>query len=195
MKRQVEARIPTAHGDFRLLAYAARKNAVMPHLAFVATDFDTQKGPVTVRIHSECITGDVFGSTRCDCGAQLIASIKTISETGGVLIYLRQEGRGIGIINKLHAYNLQDTGLNTLDANEHLGFAPDERDYKHAIFILNDLGIKSVRLLTNNPDKVLALEHAGVIVTERMPIIIPTQMHDLAYQTTKQVLMGHILGL
>jgi GTP cyclohydrolase II len=195
MKRQVEARIPTKQGVFRMLAYARRSDALMPHIAFVSEHFQPGSEPVTIRVHSECITGDLFGSTRCDCGAQLERAIQEISEKHGVLIYLRQEGRGIGLINKLKAYNLQDAGLNTLDANVHLGFAPDARNYEVAIQILRDLGIESVRLLTNNPEKAKALEHAGITVIERLPLIIPAQAENLDYQTTKQQLMGHLLGL
>jgi GTP cyclohydrolase II len=195
MRKQVEARIPTKHGVFRMLAYARRSDALMPHIAFVSEHFSPENGPATLRIHSECITGDVFGSTRCDCGAQLARAIRAVAESNGILIYLRQEGRGIGLINKLKAYNLQDEGLNTLDANVHLGFAPDARNYEVAIKILQDLGVGSVRLLTNNPEKTKALEQAGIEVFERLPLIIPAQSDDLDYQTTKQMLMGHLLGL
>jgi 3,4-dihydroxy 2-butanone 4-phosphate synthase/GTP cyclohydrolase II len=195
MKRQVEARIPTRHGEFRLLAYAKSAHKTNPHIAFVSEQFDPNAGATLVRMHSECITGDVFGSTRCDCGAQLARAIEMISNSGGVLLYLRQEGRGIGLIPKLKAYNLQDKGANTLDANVHLGYAPDQRNYQDAVAILRDLGINKVRLITNNPLKVDALNKAGIEVTERVPIVIPPQAENLDYQRTKQELMGHILGI
>ena len=167
----------------------------MPHLAIIAEGFDANQYPTTVRIHSECLTGDIFGSARCDCGAQLHSALATISKERGVLIYLRQEGRGIGLINKLKAYNLQDQGLNTAEANTHLGYPADGRHYRAAIQILKDLGIQKVRLLTNNPEKMEALDEADIEVVERIPIVIPPQSEDLFYQRTKQDLMGHILGL
>lgn len=194
MKKQAEARIPTQVGQFRMIAYADKVTERMPHVALVAEGFDPNK-PVPVRIHSECMTGDVFGSRRCDCGEQLSASVKIVSENGGVIIYLRQEGRGIGLINKLKAYNLQDMGLNTAEANTHLGFEVDARLYDCAIFILQDLGIKSTQLITNNPDKVEALRHSPIEVAGRIPIIIPPQDDSRPYLETKQELMGHLLGL
>ncbi|MCB0526145.1 MAG: GTP cyclohydrolase II [Lewinellaceae bacterium] len=194
MKKQAEARIPTQVGQFRMIAYADKVTERMPHVALVAEGFDPNK-PVPVRIHSECMTGDVFGSRRCDCGEQLSASVKIVSENGGVIIYLRQEGRGIGLINKLKAYNLQDMGLNTAEANTHLGFEVDARLYDCAIFILQDLGIKSTQLITNNPDKVEALRHSPIEVAGRIPIIIPPQDESRPYLETKQELMGHLLGL
>ncbi len=195
MKRQVEARIPTRHGVFRLLAYARSSAKLQPQIAFISERFSLSRGPVLVRIHSECITGDVFGSTRCDCGLQLTRAIEMIAQDGGVILYLRQEGRGIGLIPKLKAYNLQDKGANTLDANVHLGYAPDQRSYAVAVQILQDLGISQIRLITNNPAKVQALSEAGIVVAERVPLIIPPQPENLDYQRTKQELMGHILGL
>lgn len=166
----------------------------MPHIAFVAQGFDPS-GPVAVRIHSECMTGDVFGSRRCDCGEQLEASLQIAAEKGGVVIYLRQEGRGIGLINKLKAYNLQDQGLNTAEANTHLGFDVDARQYDCAIHILQDLGIRQVELITNNPVKVEALKRSSIEVTGRIPIVIPPQPDSKQYLQTKQDLMGHLLGL
>lgn len=195
MKKQVEARIPTRHGEFRLLAYAQSAAKLNPHIAFVSEHFTPTAQPVLVRIHSECITGDVFGSTRCDCGPQLTRAIEMIAQAGGILLYLRQEGRGIGLIPKLKAYNLQDQGANTLDANVHLGYAPDQRSYAVAVQMLQDLGVRQVRLITNNPVKVQALNEAGIVVAERVPIVIPPQPENLDYQRTKQELMGHILGL
>ncbi len=166
----------------------------MPHIALVAEGFNPAL-PVAVRIHSECMTGDVFGSRRCDCGEQLDASLHIAAERGGVVIYLRQEGRGIGLINKLKAYNLQDLGLNTADANTHLGFDVDARQYDCAIYILQDLGIQQVELITNNPVKVEALRRSPIEVVGRIPIIIPPQPDSRLYLQTKQDLMGHLLGL
>lgn len=166
----------------------------MPHVAFVADGFDPSK-PVALRIHSECMTGDVFGSRRCDCGEQLDASLRIAAEKHGVVIYLRQEGRGIGLINKLKAYNLQDLGLNTADANTHLGFDVDARQYDCAIHILQDLGIQQVELITNNPAKVEALRRSPIEVVGRIPIIVLPQADSRQYLQTKQDLMGHLLGL
>ncbi len=194
MQRQAEARIPSQYGHFKMVAYADKPTERMPHIAFVAEDFDPSR-PVAVRIHSECMTGDVFASRRCDCGEQLDASLKIAAERAGVVIYLRQEGRGIGLINKLKAYNLQDMGLNTAEANTHLGFDVDARQYDCAIRILQDLGITSVELITNNPDKVEALRRSPIEVAGRIPIVIAPQDDSLAYLRTKQDLMGHLLGL
>jgi 3,4-dihydroxy 2-butanone 4-phosphate synthase/GTP cyclohydrolase II len=177
-----------------MLVYADGSAERMPHVAMVAKGFDPAK-PVAVRIHSECMTGDVFGSRRCDCGEQLEASLRIAAEQGGVVIYLRQEGRGIGLINKLKAYNLQDRGLNTAEANTHLGFDVDARQYDCAIHILQDLGIKQVSLITNNPAKVEALKRSPIEVTGRIPIVIPPHPDSREYLQTKQDLMGHLLGL
>ena len=186
--------LPSKWGDFDLIAYAASDAENQAHLAFVHRDIDTSK-PVTVRIHSECLTGDLFGSTRCDCGEQFEEALRIINQDKGVLIYLRQEGRGIGIINKLKAYNLQDQGVNTVDANTHLGFEADERTYETAIEILQDLGIKKIRLLTNNPSKLTAFEHSDVEVIERIPLEITPRKENRYYLETKKSLMGHILKL
>jgi 3,4-dihydroxy 2-butanone 4-phosphate synthase/GTP cyclohydrolase II len=194
MQRQAEAPIPTHYGTFTMLAYAEKPAERMPHIAFVAEGFNPER-PVPVRIHSECMTGDVFGSRRCDCGEQLNASLHIAAERGGVVIYLRQEGRGIGLINKLKAYNLQDLGLNTAEANTHLGFDVDARQYDAAIFILQDLGIREVELITNNPVKVEALRRSPIRVAGRIPIVIPPQDESRNYLKTKQELMGHLLGL
>lgn len=177
-----------------MIAYAANANERMPHLALLADGFDPSR-PVPVRIHSECMTGDVFGSRRCDCGEQLDASLRIAAERGGLVIYLRQEGRGIGLINKLKAYNLQDLGLNTAEANTHLGFDVDARQYECAVFILQDLGIDAVELITNNPDKVDALRHSPVRVAARIPLVIKPHDDNRDYLVTKQELMGHLLGL
>lgn len=194
MQRQAAAPIPTRYGPFTMLAYSEKPAERMPHIAFVAEGFDPAR-PVPVRIHSECMTGDVFGSRRCDCGEQLDASMGIAAERGGVVIYLRQEGRGIGLINKLKAYNLQDLGLNTAEANTHLGFDVDARQYDAAIFILQDLGITEVELITNNPVKVEALRRSPIRVAGRIPIVIPPQDDSRNYLKAKQELMGHLLGL
>ena len=193
-KKQAVARIPSGYGEFDMYAYAHSSSEPMPHLAIVSPDFDPSK-PVPVRIHSECMTGDVFGSRRCDCGEQLDAALRIAAGQNGVVIYLRQEGRGIGLINKLKAYNLQDQGLNTIEANTHLGFEADTRQYETAIFILNDLGINAVELITNNPDKVEALQDSPIKVAGRIPLIIPPHNENREYLLTKQELMGHLLGM
>lgn len=177
-----------------MIAYADNADERMPHIAFVAEGFDPSEA-VPVRIHSECMTGDVFGSRRCDCGEQLDASLRLVAERGGVVIYLRQEGRGIGLINKLKAYNLQDLGLNTAEANTHLGFDVDARQYECAIFILQDLGISTVELITNNPDKVDALRRSPIRVASRIPLLVEPHDENRGYLETKQELMGHLLGL
>lgn len=184
--------MPTKWGNFRLMAYADTADDLMPHLAIVHEDFDPSK-PVLLRIHSECLTGDVFGSRRCDCGQQLSKSLEMAKDAGGVVIYLRQEGRGIGLINKLKAYALQDKGLNTADANTHLGFEVDARSYEAAIAIIQDLQITEVHLLTNNPLKVVALESSPVRVISRVPLIIEPHKDNEFYLQTKKDIMGHWL--
>ncbi len=194
MQRQAEAPLPTRYGLFRMLAYADKPTEKMPHLALIAPQFDPSR-PVPVRIHSECMTGDVFGSLRCDCGQQLQAALQMAAASGGVVIYLRQEGRGIGLINKLKAYTLQDIGLDTVEANTHLGFEADARQYDCAVAILKDLGIEQVELITNNPLKVEALRQSPVKVVRRIPIVIPPIDDNREYLQTKQDQMGHLLGL
>ncbi len=195
MKRQAAARIPSHYGQFNMIAYAEKSAEAMPHIAFVAEGFDPTLQPVAVRIHSECMTGDVFGSRRCDCGDQLDTSLRIVAERGGVVIYLRQEGRGIGLINKLKAYNLQDLGLNTAEANTHLGFDVDARQYDAAIFILQDLGIEEIELITNNPEKVAALRRSPIRVVGRIPIVMPVHDDNRDYLQAKKDLMGHLLSL
>ncbi|MBT28884.1 MAG: GTP cyclohydrolase II [Thalassobius sp.] len=192
MKRQAEAKIPTDEGHFVMIGYADQPNDYIPHFAFVSDKTDYTK-PVYVRIHSECITGDILGSHRCDCGDQLKESMRIVGKEGGVVIYLRQEGRGIGILNKLRAYVLQDQGFDTAEANEKLGLEVDKRDFSVAIEILEDLGIKSVKLLTNNPEKVKAIEASSIDVHERIPLIIEPNEDNLRYLTTKKDVMGHFL--
>lgn len=192
ISRKAASNIPTPYGIFQMVAYARHEGDPMPHLALLSENFDPEKGPY-IRIHSECITGDLFGSYRCDCGEQLHAAMSQIRDYQGALIYLRQEGRGIGIINKLKAYNLQDEGLNTADANTHLGFEADERIYEDALDILSDLGISSLHILTNNPDKVKALESGGIKVLSRIPLIVKPRPENILYFEAKKNLFGHSL--
>ena len=194
MKIQAEALIPTPWGNFNMIAFAADESEWMPHLALVHEDCDITK-PVLTRIHSECITGDLFGSRRCDCGEQLDKSLQMAAEQGGVVLYLRQEGRGIGIINKLKAYNLQDLGLNTVDANLHLGLEVDARQYDIAVEMLTALGVSRIHLLTNNPEKVEALENSAIEVVSRVPLVIEPQKENFNYLKTKQDEMGHFFKL
>lgn len=190
--RQAEALIPTPWGNFNLLAYAIDTEEWMPHLALVHENIDFT-GPVLVRIHSECITGDLFSSKRCDCGEQLMTAMDKIAASNGILIYLRQEGRGIGIINKLKAYQLQDLGMDTVEANLHLGLSVDARDFSIALTLLLDLGVKQVRLLTNNPDKLDIFKQSDITLVERVPLIINPQAENQDYLRVKKERMGHIL--
>lgn len=194
MKRQAAAVIPTPQGNFNMIAYADSEDEAMPHVALAHEDLTPGLGPVTVRIHSECMTGDLFGSHRCDCGEQLEAALNEAARVGGVVIYLRQEGRGIGLINKLKAYELQDEGLNTIAANTHLGLPPDARTYEDAVTILKDLGIQKIRLLTNNPEKIGALDRSEIDVVDRVPLVIPARSENRDYLLTKQLKMGHLTG-
>ncbi len=190
---QVETKLPTLYGNFKILAYATSPEELQPDLVLISVNSNKSLNiPTLVRIHSECMTGDVFHSLRCDCGEQLDYAFQKIATEGGILIYLRQEGRGIGLINKLKAYKLQDIGFNTIDANKALGFADDERHYENAAKILTDLKIQSVRLLTNNPLKIKELEQLGIEVVSREPIIISPHTENASYLNTKKFLMGHL---
>ncbi len=192
--RVAEAKLPTRHGEFTIIAY---KSDVDPdeQLALVMGDLSTEE-PVLVRVHSECVTGDVFGSLRCDCGDQINLAMQSIASEGrGVFLYMRQEGRGIGFHNKIRAYALQDKGMDTVEANLSLGFAPDLRDYGIGAQILVDLGLSEIRLLTNNPKKVVSLEGYGLKVVQTLPIIVPPNPYNLDYLETKQKKLGHRLKI
>ncbi|HEX5417217.1 MAG TPA: bifunctional 3,4-dihydroxy-2-butanone-4-phosphate synthase/GTP cyclohydrolase II [Chloroflexota bacterium] len=195
VRRLSETTLPTRHGDFRAIAYEDVINQGQ-HVALVVGDPSGEQ-PVLVRMHSECLTGDVFGSLRCDCGEQLGRAMELIAAEGrGVIVYLRgQEGRGIGLHNKFRAYELQDQGFDTVEANEQLGFPPDLRHYGIGAQILVDLGVKRMRLLTNNLQKVAALEGHGIEEVERIPLVVEPNQHNRRYLETKQEKMGHLLGL
>ncbi len=194
VQRQACARIPTEQGEFRLCLYGNDRDD-KEHLALVMGRVVDQAS-ILVRVHSECFTGDVLGSRRCDCGDQLHGAMRIIGEAGqGVIVYLRQEGRGIGLLDKLRAYNLQDQGYDTIEANIMLGHQADEREYDIAAAILADLGVRSIRLLTNNPHKVESLETLGVVVTERVPIQTPVRPENAFYLSTKAHRMQHQLDL
>jgi 3,4-dihydroxy 2-butanone 4-phosphate synthase/GTP cyclohydrolase II len=194
VQRVAEAKLPTPFGDFKVIAY---KSSTDPdeHLAMVMGDVATDN-PVLVRVHSQCLTGDVFHSLRCDCGEQIELAMKRIAAEGrGVVLYMRQEGRGIGIHNKIKAYALQDEGLDTVEANISLGFKPDQRDYGVGAQILADLGVRNMRLMTNNPKKMSGLESFGLNIIEQLPITTQPNPHNRRYLQTKQNKMGHLLKI
>jgi GTP cyclohydrolase II len=189
--RVAEANLPTRYGTFQMFVYDTPEHKEHVALTLGAVE---DGDPALVRVHSECLTGDVFGSHRCDCGEQLDDSLRYLQEQGrGVLLYLRQEGRGIGLANKISAYALQERGLDTVEANLALGLPEDMRDYRVAAEMLHDLGVRRARLLTNNPAKIEGLERHGVEVVERVPIRVPPNPSNLAYLRTKREKMGHLL--
>ena len=194
INKVAEAELPTRYGTFKMMAFETQTESTT-HLALVMGDIrpgDT----VLVRVHSQCITGEVFGSERCDCGQQLDAALRRIGEEGkGVLLYLHQEGRGIGLANKIRAYSLQDQGMDTVDANKHLGFKADQREYGIGAQILSEIGLRRVRLLTNNPRKFVALEAYGLHIVERIPIEIPATKNSKNYLKTKKQKLGHLLEM
>jgi len=194
MKTEILERtfLPTSHGEFEMVAFESGVKD-FPHLALMTENLDLSK-PVLTRVHSECLTGDLFGSVRCDCGEQLERSLNQIYNEGGVLLYLRQEGRGIGLVNKMKAYNLQDEGLDTIQANHALGFGTDDRDFNIALEMYNLLGVSSIRLLTNNPNKVTAFDGSGITMVERVPLIIQAQKGNEGYLKVKKEQMGHLFG-
>jgi len=192
VQRVVETNLPSKYGTFRLVAYKSITDD-KEHLALIKGDVTTDE-PVLVRVHSECLTGDVFGSLRCDCNAQLIAAMQRVEKEGrGVVLYMRQEGRGIGLLNKLKAYHLQDQGFDTVEANEKLGFRADLRDYGVGAQILRDLGVRKMRLMTNNPKKIIGLNGYGLEVVERVSIEITPNEYNEKYLTVKRDKLGHLI--
>jgi len=193
VRRQAEAALPSAFGTFRAIGYRNELDG-SEHMAIVKGHPETATGPVLVRVHSECLTGDAFGSLRCDCRPQLEAALRMVDVAGeGVVVYLRQEGRGIGLINKLKAYSLQDTGLDTVEANEKLGFAADLRNYGVGAQILSDLGVQRLQLITNNPRKIAGLGGYGLQVEGRVPLVMDAGQHNAAYLQTKRTKLGHMM--
>ena len=184
--------LPTAYGNFDLRLYRSLPDGEH-HLALTVGQLSGER-PVLVRVHSECLTGDVFGSLRCDCGQQLQAALRMVAQAGeGVVLYMRQEGRGIGLAGKIHAYALQEKGLDTVEANEKLGFPADLRDYGIGAQILSDLGIRQIRLITNNPRKIVGLEGYGLKIAERVPLVTPATAHNARYLRTKKEKLGHLI--
>jgi len=189
MKKE-SANLPTEYGNFKAVVYECSKG--LHHIALVKGEIDGNKD-ILVRVHSECVTGEVFHSLRCDCQQQLDKALKLIAKENGVLLYLRQEGRGIGLVNKIKAYALQDKGMDTVEANEKLGFKADARDYTVGTQILADLGIKRIKLITNNPKKIEGLERYGIKIVERVPLIIKPNTTNKKYLEAKKKKLGHYL--
>jgi len=194
IRREAVANLPTVYGNWKIYAYTSLVDN-KEHVALVMGEIDENE-PVLVRVHSECLTGDVFGSLKCDCRSQLHRAMEMISKEGkGVIVYLRQEGRGIGLVNKIKAYHLQDHGFDTVEANRELGFPPDMRDFGIGAQILRDLGVKKMRLMTNNPRKLIGLEGYGLEIVERVPIITGVCEYNIGYLRTKREKMGHLIDL
>ncbi|WP_336687964.1 GTP cyclohydrolase II [Chryseobacterium bernardetii] len=192
LKIQAQSKIPTDFGIFTVYAFSENEKDWSPHLVWVAENTDFA-GTVNVRFHSECITGEVFHSKKCECGQQLDAAMKYMSENGGVIIYLRQEGRNIGIINKLRAYALQEEGFDTVEANLKLGLPADGRNFDIAVEMLNILEISEINLLTNNPDKIRSIENSGIILNSRIPLEIDSNEVNESYLAKKKIYFGHLL--
>ena len=192
LKIQAESNVPTEYGEFRMIAFSELESDWMPHIAVIAKNTDFTK-PVNVRFHSECITGEVFHSKKCECGQQLDAAMKFIHDNGGIIIYLRQEGRNIGIINKLKAYALQEQGFDTVEANLKLGLPADDRNFDVAIEILTILDIREINLLTNNPQKIKFVEDSNIKLNKRIPLQIDSTKESEAYLKTKKDYFGHLL--
>lgn len=192
IKRGATAYLPTEYGNFTTTPFIQLSNG-LEHIALMKGNW-TKDDTVMVRMHSSCATGDIFASCRCDCGSQLHEAMRMIEAEGkGIIVYLNQEGRGIGLFNKIHAYQLQDEGLDTVEANVALGFQPDERDYEVGACILQELGVKNIRLITNNPSKSIALENFGFYIEENIPVEISPNQHNKFYLSTKKEKMGHLI--
>ena len=191
IKVQAESKLPTDFGKFKIVAFSETENDWMPHIALISENTDF-KGVVNVRIHSECVTGEIFHSQKCECGQQLDASMKYIDENGGIILYLRQEGRNIGIINKIKAYQLQEMGFDTVEANLKLGLPADGRDFSVAVEILNILGVEKINLLTNNPDKLSFVENSNIQLVKRIPLNIKANNINKSYLETKKSYFGHL---
>ena len=192
VKLQAQSTLPTDFGKFKIVAFSETENDWMPHIALISenTDFNSV---VNVRIHSECITGEIFHSQKCECGQQLDASMRYIDENGGIILYLRQEGRNIGIINKIKAYQLQEMGFDTVEANLKLGLPADDRNFSEAIEILNILGVKEINLLTNNPEKIKIVEKSNIHLNKRIPLQITSTSESESYLKVKKDYFGHLL--
>lgn len=194
VQRVAEAKLPALYGEFTAIAYKSVIDSD-EHVAMVKGEINGDE-PILVRVHSECLTGDVFGSLRCDCGDQLAMAMQAIASEGrGVFLYMRQEGRGIGLHNKIKAYALQDKGMDTIEANEELGFAPDLREYDVSAQILLDLGVRNMRLLTNNPKKIVGLDIYGLRIVETVPIMAPATAENMHYLETKREKLGHLINI
>jgi len=192
LKIQAEANVPTEYGNFRMIAFSEDESDWMPHMAIIAENTDFSQ-PINVRFHSECITGEVFHSKKCECGQQLDAAMKFMHENGGMIIYLRQEGRNIGIINKLKAYSLQEKGFDTVEANLKLGLPADDRNFTVAIDILKILGVVNINLLTNNPEKIKVVKNSNIHLNKRIPLQINSTVESAGYLKVKKDYFGHLL--